>query len=231
MPCLNEAETLGACIAKAMAFLSAHHVDGEVLIADNGSADGSQEIAERLGARVIAVEERGYGSALRAGIAAARGRYVAMGDADDSYDFGGSRAVPGKLREGYDLVMGNRFRGGISPKRHAAASSLSRQSRADRDRTPLLSDEHRRLPLWPSRLPTRGDSRSRPAHDGDGVRQRDGRQVRTPRPPGDRGPDDSGHPTAAVGRRIFGAGAMAGGTFASCCSTARAGCSSIPAWY
>lgn len=115
MPCLNEAETLEACIVKAMRFLAAHHVAGEVVIADNGSTDGSQAIAERLGARVIAVPERGYGSALRVGIAAARGRYVAMGDSDDSYDFAGLMPFLEKLREGYDLVMGNRFRGGIAP--------------------------------------------------------------------------------------------------------------------
>jgi glycosyltransferase involved in cell wall biosynthesis len=115
MPCLNEAETLEACIVKAKQFLAEHHVDGEVLIADNGSTDGSQEIAARLGARVIDVPKRGYGSALRAGVLAARGQYVAMGDADDSYDFAGLRPFLDKLREGYDLVMGNRFRGGIAP--------------------------------------------------------------------------------------------------------------------
>ncbi len=115
MPCLNEAETLEACIVKANDFLSSHGVAGEVVIADNGSTDGSQAIAERLGARVVHVPERGYGSALRAGIAASRGRFVAMGDSDDSYDFSALQPFLDKLREGYDLVMGNRFRGGIAP--------------------------------------------------------------------------------------------------------------------
>ncbi len=115
MPCLDEAETLGSCIEKARGALEAHGIAGEILIADNGSSDGSQEIATRLGARVVPVEERGYGSALMAGIAAARGRFVIMGDADDSYDFSGLVPFLTRLREGYDLVMGNRFQGGIAP--------------------------------------------------------------------------------------------------------------------
>jgi hypothetical protein len=115
MPCLNEAETLEACIRKAQGFLREHGVSGEVLIADNGSTDGSQAIAERLGARVVPVEMKGYGSALQGGIAAARGRYVVMGDADDSYDFTALAPFLEKLREGHDLVMGNRFRGGVKP--------------------------------------------------------------------------------------------------------------------
>ncbi len=115
MPCLNEAETLATCIEKARASLEEHGIRGEIVIADNGSTDGSQEIAERLGARVVPVAARGYGSALRGGIAAARGRYVIMGDADDSYDFSSLMPFVEKLREGYDLVMGNRFQGGIAP--------------------------------------------------------------------------------------------------------------------
>jgi hypothetical protein len=115
MPCLNEAETLEACIVKARTFLSNSGVRGEVVIADNGSTDGSQAIAERNGARVVAVAMRGYGSALTAGIAAARGRFVIMGDSDDSYDFSRLELFVEKLREGYDLVMGNRFMGGIAP--------------------------------------------------------------------------------------------------------------------
>ncbi|MBV8972254.1 MAG: glycosyltransferase family 2 protein [Sphingomonadaceae bacterium] len=115
MPCLNEAETLGVCIEKANRFLSESGVAGEVVIADNGSTDGSQEIARSLGARVVAVPVRGYGAALQAGIAASRGRFVAMADSDDSYDFLGLMPFVMKLREGYDLVMGNRFKGGIAP--------------------------------------------------------------------------------------------------------------------
>lgn len=116
MPCLNEGETLAACIAKARGFLERSGVAGEVLVADNGSTDGSVGIAERAGARVIREHRKGYGSALRAGIAAARGRYVIMGDADDSYDFAALDPFLDALRNGADLVVGNRFRGGIAPR-------------------------------------------------------------------------------------------------------------------
>ena len=115
MPCLDEAETLATCIRKARRFLSDYEVDGEVLVADNGSADGSQAIAVAEGARVIEVAERGYGAALGAGIASARGQYVIMGDADDSYDFSALMPFLEGLRMGYQLVMGDRFAGGISP--------------------------------------------------------------------------------------------------------------------
>jgi len=115
MPCLNEAETLGTCITKAQNFLWKEQIAGEVLIADNGSNDGSVAIAQQFGARVVHVDERGYGSALSQGIAAARGKYVIMGDADDSYNFSDLSLFVEQLRNGYDLVMGNRFRGGIQP--------------------------------------------------------------------------------------------------------------------
>jgi glycosyltransferase involved in cell wall biosynthesis len=115
MPCLNEAETVEVCVAKAMSYLRRTGVAGEVLIADNGSDDGSQALAEAAGARVVAVPEKGYGAALMGGIAAARGRFVIMGDADDSYDFDKLDGMVDHLRAGADLVMGNRFQGGISP--------------------------------------------------------------------------------------------------------------------
>ncbi|MCX7371180.1 MAG: TIGR03936 family radical SAM-associated protein, partial [Alphaproteobacteria bacterium] len=115
MPCLNEAETLANCIAKAMGYLARSGVHGEVLIADNGSTDGSQDIARGLGARVVHVPRRGYGAALITGIEAARGRFVIMGDSDDSYDFTSLDPFVEKLREGHQLVMGNRFLGGIAP--------------------------------------------------------------------------------------------------------------------
>lgn len=114
LPCLNEAKTLGICIQKALQFLEGHHVIGEVLIADNGSMDGSQGIAADLGARVVHINQRGYGWALRGGIEAARGKYIIMGDSDDSYNLLNLMPFVEKLREGYDLVMGNRFRGGIA---------------------------------------------------------------------------------------------------------------------
>ncbi|MDP9933171.1 glycosyltransferase family 2 protein [Variovorax paradoxus] len=115
MPCLNEALTLPTCIGKARAFLALTGIHGEVLVADNGSVDGSQALASACGARVIDVPVRGYGAALIAGIDAAAGRYVIMGDADESYDFGGLAPFVAELRQGSQLVMGNRFRGGILP--------------------------------------------------------------------------------------------------------------------
>jgi glycosyltransferase involved in cell wall biosynthesis len=115
MPCLNEAETLAVCIRKAQGYFERSGVVGEVVIADNGSTDGSQEIARDLGARVVDVPEKGYGSALMGGIEAALGQYVIMGDADDSYDFSDLDPFVERLRAGDDLVMGNRFRGGIEP--------------------------------------------------------------------------------------------------------------------
>jgi len=113
MPCLNEAETLAVCIKKAQGFFERENIVGEVIIADNGSTDGSQQIAKDLNATVINVPQKGYGSALRGGIEAANGKYIIMGDADDSYDFENLMPYIMKLREGYDLVMGNRFKGGI----------------------------------------------------------------------------------------------------------------------
>ncbi|HEX3756513.1 MAG TPA: glycosyltransferase family 2 protein [Rhizomicrobium sp.] len=115
MPCLNEAETLERCIAKARSFLARSGVEGEVLIADNGSSDGSQTLAIANGARVVAINERGYGSALLGGIRAARGKYIIMGDSDDSYNFDELEPFIEKLRQGFKLVMGNRFKGGIKP--------------------------------------------------------------------------------------------------------------------
>ncbi len=113
IPCLNEAETLEIVIKKAQKCLEENQIAGEVLIADNGSTDGSQDIARRCGARVVDVPARGYGAALIGGTNAALGKYCIMGDADDSYDFSDLMPYILKLREGYDLVMGNRFRGGI----------------------------------------------------------------------------------------------------------------------
>ncbi|MEO6280215.1 glycosyltransferase family 2 protein [Roseateles sp.] len=115
MPCLNEALTVAQCVRQARAFLAASGIPGEVLVADNGSTDGSQALAEAEGARVVAVPVRGYGAALRCGIEAARGRFVVMGDSDCSYDFSNLHGFVAALRGGKQLVMGNRFAGGIAP--------------------------------------------------------------------------------------------------------------------
>lgn len=113
MPCLNEAETLETCIKKAQSFFDTLKVNGEIIIADNGSTDNSVEIAKANNAIVVHAKQKGYGSALKAGIESANGTYIIMGDADDSYDFSNLSPYLNKLREGYDLVMGNRFKGGI----------------------------------------------------------------------------------------------------------------------
>src|SRR5215475_6700567 len=115
MPCLNEAETVATCVRKANGFLAESGISGEVLVADNGSSDGSQRLAAEAGARVVPIRDKGYGNALMGGIAAARGTYVIMGDADDSYDFTHLMPFVNELRKGADLVMGNRFQGGIEP--------------------------------------------------------------------------------------------------------------------
>ena len=113
MPCLNEAETLAVCIKKANTFFDTNSINGEVIIADNGSTDGSQDIALNLGARVISIPQKGYGNALKGGFENASGTYIIMGDADDSYDFSNLSPFVEKLKEGNDLVIGNRFKGGI----------------------------------------------------------------------------------------------------------------------
>ncbi|TME67904.1 MAG: glycosyltransferase family 2 protein, partial [Chloroflexi bacterium] len=113
MPCLNEAETLAICIRKAQQAIEKDGLAAEIIVADNGSTDGSLAVARELGVRVVDVPRKGYGSALIGGIEAARGELVIMGDADDSYDFLAIAPLVAKLREGYDLVMGNRFTGGI----------------------------------------------------------------------------------------------------------------------
>jgi len=115
IPCLNEAETVATCVSKAVRFIEQSGIDGEVVVADNGSTDGSRQLAADAGARVVPVGDRGYGNALIGGILAARGEYVIMGDADDSYDFTNLMPFVEQLRKGADLVMGNRFKGGIEP--------------------------------------------------------------------------------------------------------------------
>lgn len=113
MPCLNEELTIGICVEKAQKFLADNQVNGEIVIADNGSTDRSREIAREKGAVVVEISQKGYGSALKGGISTASGKYIIMGDADDSYDFLNLMPFLEKLRQGYELVMGNRFAGGI----------------------------------------------------------------------------------------------------------------------
>src|SRR5262249_1143350 len=115
MPCLNEYRTLAACITKAESFLNEHGIAGEIIVADNGSSDGSLQIARKMNAKVVIVDAPGYGAALTRGIEAAEGEYVIMGDSDESYDFSALYPLLEKLRAGYDLVMGNRFKGGVAP--------------------------------------------------------------------------------------------------------------------
>ncbi len=115
MPCLNESTTVTACIREAATYLKSREITGEILIADNGSSDNSRELASAAGATVISVPERGYGNAIRGGIGAARGKYIIIGDCDGSYDFSNLDPILDKLREGWHLVIGNRFSGGIAP--------------------------------------------------------------------------------------------------------------------
>jgi glycosyltransferase involved in cell wall biosynthesis len=115
IPCLNEANSIGYCVEKAISAFKAAGLRGEVVVGDNGSTDGSIEIAEKLGARVVHAEQKGYGAALQAGIAASRGAFIVMGDADDSYDFTEVPRFVEAWRKGYDVVMGNRFKGEIKP--------------------------------------------------------------------------------------------------------------------
>jgi glycosyltransferase involved in cell wall biosynthesis len=115
MPCLNEVRTLESCIRKAQSFFAEAGVSGEIIVVDNGSTDGSQALATRLGVRVVSATKRGYGAALGVGFAASHGRYIVMGDSDDSYDFSALAPYLERLRAGDDLVVGNRYRGGIAP--------------------------------------------------------------------------------------------------------------------
>jgi glycosyltransferase involved in cell wall biosynthesis len=126
MPCLNEADTLAACIGKARRALNEQNISGEIIVADNGSTDGSQAIARKLGARVINVREKGYGSALMGGIVTARGKFIIMGDADDSYDFLETPKFVKKLREGFDIVQGCRLSSGGGTVKPGAMPFLHR---------------------------------------------------------------------------------------------------------
>ncbi len=189
MPCLNEAETVATCVRKAIGFLAESGISGEVLVADNGSTDGSQQLAADAGARVVPISDKGYGNALMGGIVAARGKYIIMGDADDSYDFTNLMPFVNELRKGADLVMGNRFRGGIEPGAMPPLAQVPRQPGAQLRRPAVLPQQDRRLPLRPARLQPGQRDGAQPAGDRDGVRQRDGGQGDPGRPARDRGAD------------------------------------------
>ena len=231
MPCLNEAETLGRCIAQGARLPRARGHRGR------GAGRRQRQHRRLAGARASAAGARVVPSprarlrrgAAAAGIAAARGRYVIMGDADDSYDFSRLDAFVEQLRGGDDLVMGNRFQGGIRPGRDAAAAPLPRQpgavaSSAGCSSAARVGDFHCGL----RGFDREARPRARPAHDGHGVRERDGGQGDARRA----GASPRCRPrcarTAAAARRTCAAGATAGATCASCCCSARAGCSSTP---
>ena len=171
MPCLNEAETLASAVRTAQEFLAAHRIQGEVVVADNGSTDGSAEIARAAGARVISVDQRGYGSSLMGGIAAARGESVIIGDPDGSYDFASVDSLVAKLRDGYDLVVGNRFSGRSAAGSDAPAESLCGQSASVRPRSLVLSHRHWRFPLWFARVQESGDRAHGSADHRNGIRE------------------------------------------------------------
>ena len=229
MPCLNEAETVATCVRKAIGFLAESGISGEVLVADNGSTDGSRQLATDAGARVVPISDKGYGNALMGGIVAARGKYIIMGDADDSYDFTNLMPFVNELRKGADLVMGNRFRGGIEP---GAMPPLHKYLG-----NPVLSFIGRlffRSKIGDFHCGLRGFSR-------DSVMalnlQATGMEFasemvvkatlagqRVTEVPTTLSKDGRSR------RRTCAPGGTAGGTCGSCCCSARAGCSSCPAW-
>lgn len=152
MPCLNERRTLPLCIREIQKFLSDADVSAEILVADNGSTDGSPAIARKMGARVISVTRRGYGNALSGGINAARGRYIIMGDCDYSYDFSGLQPFVDALREGYDFVIGNRFSGTMEKRAMPFFASISGDSCALLSGQETISYIYLRFSLWPTRF-------------------------------------------------------------------------------
>ena len=173
MPCLNEARTIGICIRKALDSFERIGIAGEVVVADNGSTDGSQQIAEELGARVVPVERRGYGAALTGGIAAARGRWVIMGDADDSYDFSELEPFVARLREGLRPRRRQPLQGRNPSRRDAVAAQAARQSGPVVHRPAALRDAVRRHLLRVARLRSReGRPRSTSARRGWSSRSR-----------------------------------------------------------
>ena len=174
MPCLNEAETLERCIKKAQSFLDRSGIVGEIVIGDNGSTDGSIEIARRCGARVVKIPIRGYGAALYGAVSSASGKYCVMGDSDDSYDFSRLDGFVRALRAGADLVMGNRFLGGIEFWGYAVEEPIYRKPHSFRRRPASFSRPGKGFSLWPSGVLARRVCAHGFADDRDGVRLRNG---------------------------------------------------------
>ena len=228
MPCLNEAQTVGTCVQKALAYLEMYNVQGEVIVADNGSSDGSQAIAAGLGARVVPVSSRGYGNALRAGIKEARGRFVIMGDSDDSYDFLGLQPFLEKLRDGYDLVLGNRFRGGIAPgampplHRFFGNPFLTLVGRTSYGAQPGFL-------LRAARLSAGRGLVARAGCGGDGICPRNDRESEHSRICGSQRCRPAWRSMAVGGLLTCAAGATGGAAFGFSCYSARARCFSIRA--
>ena len=173
IPCLNEAENIETCVVAALEAIVRMGVSGEVVVADNDSEDDSAAIAERAGARVVVERRRGYGSAYLAGFAAARGRYIVMADADLTYDFKEIPRFVAALDEGAEMVIGDRM-DNIQARRDAVAAPLRRQPGAHRPAQPVLPHRHQRRPLRHARGAPRRAAAPGPAHDGHGVRLRDG---------------------------------------------------------
>ncbi|MEJ7699103.1 MAG: glycosyltransferase family 2 protein [Pyrinomonadaceae bacterium] len=181
MPCLDESDTLAICIEKAQRAISENNISGEIVVADNGSTDASPEIARGLGARVVNVKEKGYGSALMGGISAARGKFVIMGDADDSYDFLEIPKFVAKLREGYDLVQGLQIaerRRHDSARSHAFSASLVGKSNVFRVGSKLVLCSDTRCLLRNARFYQNSLRIAQPAMYGNGICDRDDYQIK-----------------------------------------------------
>ena len=225
IPCLNEAETIEECVSRALGVLEASGLPGEVIVADNGSEDGSAELAAAPGAHVVHEPRRGYGSAYLAGFAAAQGDYIVMADADLTYDFGDIPRFVGELDGGAEMVIGDRMdniQPGAMPWLHRYVGNPILTRHAQR----LLPHRGQGRPLRDARVAPRRAPAPRPAHDRDGVRLGDGDPRRQGEPRGDASSRSS--TTRAAASRSSRASATAGATCASCSSTARRTSSSCP---
>ena len=222
IPCLNEAKSISFCVEKAIKSFQAAGLRGEVVVADNGSTDGSIEIAGKLGARVVRVEQRGYGAALRAGICASRGAFIIMGDADDSYDFSDVPRFVEMWRQGYDVVMGNRFRGeikpGAMPWHHKYVGNPALTSLLNLFFHAHIGDSHCGCVVSPARSTTAWTYAARAWNSLPNSSSRPRNSARASR----KFPLRCGQ-TSAAAPRIFAASGTAGATCDSCCFTLQTG--------